>query len=73
MWFLTVFVSYRLSAAYSGAFLMNRSVDEIVMSGGKVEAVKSEGKASAIIVEGRLRSHCMDVSKNDPAAALCPQ
>ncbi|XP_074530324.1 rab GDP dissociation inhibitor alpha [Halichoeres trimaculatus] len=34
----------RLSAEYGGTFLMNRHVDEIVLDGGKVEAVKSEGK-----------------------------
>ncbi|CAJ1052086.1 rab GDP dissociation inhibitor beta [Xyrichtys novacula] len=34
----------RLSAEYGGTFLMNRAVDEIVMDGGKVKAVKSQGK-----------------------------
>uniref|UniRef100_A0A8C7WLS8 Rab GDP dissociation inhibitor n=1 Tax=Oryzias sinensis TaxID=183150 RepID=A0A8C7WLS8_9TELE len=34
----------RLSAEYGGAFLMNRTIDEIVMENGKVKAVKSEGK-----------------------------
>uniref|UniRef100_A0A8C2ZBL9 Rab GDP dissociation inhibitor n=1 Tax=Cyclopterus lumpus TaxID=8103 RepID=A0A8C2ZBL9_CYCLU len=34
----------RLSAEYGGTFLLNRTVDEIVMDNGKVKAVKSEGK-----------------------------
>ncbi|XP_045931757.1 rab GDP dissociation inhibitor beta isoform X1 [Micropterus dolomieu] len=34
----------RLSAEYGGTFLLNRSVDEIVMDNGRVTAVKSEGK-----------------------------
>ncbi|XP_062271409.1 rab GDP dissociation inhibitor beta [Scomber scombrus] len=34
----------RLSAEYGGTFLLNRTVDEIVMENGKVTAVKSEGK-----------------------------
>ncbi|XP_022049686.1 rab GDP dissociation inhibitor beta [Acanthochromis polyacanthus] len=34
----------RLSAEYGGTFLLNRTVDEIVMDNGKVTAVKSEGK-----------------------------
>ncbi|TNN85543.1 Rab GDP dissociation inhibitor alpha [Liparis tanakae] len=34
----------RLSAEYGGTFLLNRTVDELVMDGGKVKAVKSEGK-----------------------------
>ncbi|XP_074506746.1 rab GDP dissociation inhibitor beta [Sebastes fasciatus] len=34
----------RLSAEYGGTFLLNRTVDELVMDNGKVKAVKSEGK-----------------------------
>lgn len=39
---------FRLSAEYGGTFLLNRSVDEIVMDNGRVTAVKSEGKASVL-------------------------
>ena len=39
-------VCFRLSAEYGGTFLLNRTVDELVMENGKVKAVKSEGKAS---------------------------
>ncbi|CAG5980975.1 rab GDP dissociation inhibitor beta [Menidia menidia] len=34
----------RLNAEYGGTFLLNRTVDEIVMDNGKVKAVKSDGK-----------------------------
>ncbi|KAM4588508.1 rab GDP dissociation inhibitor beta [Odontesthes bonariensis] len=34
----------RLSAEYGGTFLLNRTVDEIMMDNGKVKAVRSEGK-----------------------------
>ncbi|XP_023269960.1 rab GDP dissociation inhibitor beta-like [Seriola lalandi dorsalis] len=34
----------RLSAEYGGTFLLNKTVEEIVMENGKVKAVKSEGK-----------------------------
>lgn len=38
-------VCFRLSAEYGGTFLLNRTVNEIVMDNGKVKAVKSDGKA----------------------------
>uniref|UniRef100_A0A673CC83 Rab GDP dissociation inhibitor n=1 Tax=Sphaeramia orbicularis TaxID=375764 RepID=A0A673CC83_9TELE len=34
----------RLNAEYGGTFLSNRAVDEIVIEGGEVKAVKSKGK-----------------------------
>lgn len=39
-------VCFRLSAEYGGTFLLNRTVDELVMDSGKVKAVKSEGKVN---------------------------
>lgn len=49
-----VCVCFRLSAEYGGTFLLNRTVDEIVMDNGKVKAVKSDGKVSRAHSERRV-------------------
>lgn len=46
-------VSFRLSAEYGSTFLLNRTVDEIVMDNGKVKAVKSDGKVRRACAERR--------------------
>lgn len=38
---------HRLSAIYGGTYMLNKSVDEIVVEKGKVIGVKSEGEVSS--------------------------
>lgn len=58
----------RLSAVYGNCYMLNRRVDEIVMEGGHVAAVRSEGEVSRNAPSSAAR----DDGDVDDDLCLCP-